>query len=151
MNRTALRPWKTLAAAAALAMVGCVVTPAEEAAARNRAAARAAAASLDTDASDPASDDCRDGRAGYDSYESQIAATLGATNCVDDGDCRIVMIDNACSQSCGVAVAARVASTLKQDLDDYAAAHCTACPASGDACPALDRVAYCTGGVCSAH
>lgn len=151
MNRTALDPWKTLTAAAALATVGCVVTPAEQAAARNRAAARAAAASIDTDASDPASDDCRNGRAGYDSYESQITVTLGATDCVDDGDCRIVMIDNACSHSCGVAVTARVASTLKQDLDDYAAAHCDACPGSDDACPALDRAAFCTGGVCSAH
>jgi hypothetical protein len=151
MTRTALQPWKALPAAAALAVVACVVTPAEEAAARNRAAARAVAASIDTDAADPASDDCRNGRAGYDSYESQITAALGGTDCVDDGDCRIVMIDNACSQSCGVALAARVAPTLKQDLDDYAAAHCSACPASDDACPALERVAYCTGGACSAH
>jgi hypothetical protein len=151
MTRTAVHPWKALPAAAALAAVACVVSPAEEASARTRAAARAAAAAGDTDAADPEGDDCRNGRAGYDSYAAQITAPLGATDCVDDGDCRIVMIDNACSHSCGVAVAARVAPTLKQDLDDYATTHCDACPASGDACPALERVAFCTGGACSAH
>jgi hypothetical protein len=149
MTRIALYPWKALPAA--LAMVGCVVTPAEEASARNRAAARAALAAGDADAATPGSDDCQNGRAGYDSYESQITATLGATDCVDDGDCHIVVIDNACSHGCGVAVAARVASTLKQDLDDYAAAHCDACPASNDACPAQELLAFCTGATCSAH
>jgi hypothetical protein len=151
MTRTGLRPWKALPAAAALMLVACVVTPAEEASARSRAAARAAAAADVADAAEPGGDDCRNGRAGYESYESQIIDSLGATNCMDDGDCRIVVIDNACGQSCGVALTARVASTVQQDLDDYAAAHCDACPASSDACPALERVAYCTGGACSAH
>jgi hypothetical protein len=127
------------------------VSPAEEASARSRAAARAAAAAADDGDAQPASDDCANARAGYDSYVAQVTAALGATECMDDGDCRVVMIDNACSHGCGVAAAARLASTLKQDLDDYAATHCDACTAGGDTCPTLERLAFCTGGVCSAH
>ena len=98
-----------------------------------------------------ASDTCEEGQAGYDSYVAQITASLGAGTCTQDGDCRLVVIDNPCSHGCGTAVAARFAETLKQDLNDYAATHCAACPTGGAACPSTERTAFCTGGVCSAH
>ena len=98
-----------------------------------------------------AGETCTQGQAGYDSYFSQITASLGAMNCLEDGDCRLIVIDNPCSHGCGTAVAARQALTLKSDLDDYAATHCAACDTGGDSCPATERVAFCTGGVCSSH
>ena len=94
---------------------------------------------------------CDQGQQGYQSYLSQLGDMLGASLCTEDGDCRLVTIDNACSQDCGTAVAARVAATFKADLDDYASTHCMACPSGGNACPDTERVAFCTGGVCSAH
>ena len=151
MSCAAFHRWTAFSAAAALSTAACVVSPAEEASARSRAAARAAAAEADFGDAEPASDDCENARAGYDSYVAQHMAELGATACMDDGDCRVVMIDNACNHGCGVAVAARIATTLKQDLDDYATTHCSACTAGGDACPPLERLAFCTGGACSAH
>jgi hypothetical protein len=53
-------------------------------------------------------DTCEEGQQGYDSYYSQLTASLGAMNCMDDGDCRVVVIDNPCSHGCGTAVAARL-------------------------------------------
>jgi hypothetical protein len=94
---------------------------------------------------------CTEGQQGYDSYYSQITESLGAMNCMDDGDCRLVVIDNPCSHGCGTAVAARFATTLKSDLDDYASTHCAACEGGSDACPSTEHVAFCTGGVCSSH
>lgn len=147
MPRAAILRWNALPVAA-LAMLGCAVTPAEEA----KGLARAAAAAADENAdAGPLANACAEGRDGYESYAAQISDSLGATNCMDDGDCRIVMIDNLCNQGCGTAVAARVASTFEQDLDDYASTHCDACPPNTDSCPALELLAYCTGGVCSAH
>lgn len=94
---------------------------------------------------------CERGQAGYDSFFEQMVAGLGANLCTGDGSCRITVIDNRCSHGCGIAVASRVASTLKANLDDYAAAHCAACPTSGTPCPPVEHVAFCTGGVCSLH
>jgi hypothetical protein len=98
-----------------------------------------------------AGETCERGQAGYDSFFEQMVAGLGANLCNADGNCRITVIDNRCSHGCGIAVAARVASTLKANLDDYAATHCTSCPTSGTPCPEVEHVAFCTGGVCSAH
>jgi hypothetical protein len=96
-------------------------------------------------------DSCERGQKGYASFLQQMVQGLGANLCMDDGNCRIVVIDNRCSHGCGTAVTARQASTLKANLDDYASTHCAACPASGDPCPPVEHVAFCAGGVCSIH
>jgi len=97
-------------------------------------------------------DTCEEGQAGYADFREKRTAALGAKGCEADSDCRVVIIDNACDHGCGTALLARIATALKADLDDYAANHCAACT-SGTAttCPPLDRVAFCTGGLCSAH
>jgi hypothetical protein len=104
----------------------------------------------DPSAADPG-ETCERGQAGYDSFFEQMVAGLGANLCMADGNCRITIIDNRCSHGCGIAVNARVAATLKANLDDYAATHCAACPKSDTPCPTVEYVAFCTGGVCSAH
>jgi hypothetical protein len=149
MARASILQWNALPLlVAALAMAACAVTPAEEAKGLARAAAEAANENADAG---PLANACTEGRTGYESYAEQLTDSLGATNCTDDGDCRVVVIDNLCNQGCGVAVAARVAATLQQDLDDYASTHCDDCSPSSDTCPPLELLAFCTGGVCSAH
>src|SRR5262249_12237713 len=98
-----------------------------------------------------ATDTCELGQAGYADFREKDVAALGATHCEADSDCRVIVVSNACEEDCGTAVAARVATTLKADLDDYASNHCGACSSSGTTCPALERVAFCTGGTCTAH
>ncbi|HVU04218.1 MAG TPA: hypothetical protein VHE30_20815 [Polyangiaceae bacterium] len=94
---------------------------------------------------------CETGQTGYQSYYDRTVNQLGAVFCDVDSDCRIVALANACSHDCGTAVAARAASSLKSALSTYAADHCAACDLSAETCPPVERTAFCTGGVCSAH
>lgn len=94
---------------------------------------------------------CDQGQAGYADYVDQTTSVLGASLCEADTDCRIVVIDNPCDHGCGTATLARSAAELKSRLAAYAAAHCSACEQTGPGCPPVERIAYCTGGVCSAH
>jgi hypothetical protein len=97
------------------------------------------------------SGNCDQGRTAYATFLANELSTLDATSCTEDGDCRLLVLDNTCQADCGTAVNVRAATTLLDAVQAFAADHCAACPADGTGCPPTEQAARCVSGQCQVY
>ena len=92
---------------------------------------------------------CTKAQAAYQELRQELLAKYGTFPCKTDGECQLVVEDNACESNCGEALSTTTAGDLTSNIQSDATVCDSVCqPLARPPCPRL--VAVCSNGVCAA-